>query len=95
VIGRERLRLILREAGVSFQRTRTWKESKDPDKDAKLDRIEEVTSWFPDIRILRAGRSGPPPPARSLPRLTPANTHDPLHKTPHARPIAATSTSRP
>jgi transposase len=48
VISRERLRLILRKAGVSFQRTRTWKESKDPDKDAKLDRIEEVTTRFPN-----------------------------------------------
>jgi transposase len=47
-IGRERLRQILHTRGVSFQRTRTWKESKDPDKDAKLDRIEEVTSRFPD-----------------------------------------------
>jgi transposase len=34
VIGRERLRLILREHHISFQRTRTWKESTDPDKDA-------------------------------------------------------------
>ncbi|WP_214404680.1 IS630 family transposase [Pseudonocardia lacus] len=48
VISRERLRQILREAGVSFQRTRTWKESTDPDKDAKLDRIEEVTAKFQD-----------------------------------------------
>ena len=32
---------------ISFQRTRTWKESADPDKDAKLDRIEHVTSRFP------------------------------------------------
>jgi transposase len=47
-IGRERLRQILREHGVSFQRTRTWKESRDPDFDAKLDRIETVTSRFPD-----------------------------------------------
>ncbi|MBO4207594.1 IS630 family transposase [Micromonospora echinofusca] len=47
-IGRERLRQILRHNDVSFQRTRTWKESRDPDKDAKLDRIEEVTSRFPD-----------------------------------------------
>jgi transposase len=47
-IGRERLRQLLRERGVSFQRTRTWKESRDPDKDAKLDRIEEVTSRFPN-----------------------------------------------
>jgi transposase len=48
VIGRERLRQILRTRGISFQRTRTWKESRDPDRDAKLDRIEYVTSAYPD-----------------------------------------------
>ena len=48
VIGRERLRQILHSRGISFQRTRTWKESTDPDKDAKLDVIEHVTSKFPD-----------------------------------------------
>jgi transposase len=47
-IGRERLRQFLCERGISFQRTRTWKESADPDKDAKLDRIEHVTAAFPD-----------------------------------------------
>ena len=47
-IGRERLRQILHASQISFQRTRTWKESADPDKDAKLDRIEQVTSRFPD-----------------------------------------------
>ena len=47
-VGRERLRQLLAERGISFQRTRTWKESADPDKEAKLDRIEEVTSRFPD-----------------------------------------------
>ena len=36
-IGRERLRQILHQRGISFQRTRTWKESRDPDRDAKLD----------------------------------------------------------
>jgi transposase len=46
-IGRERLRQILHARGISFQRTRTWKESHDPDKDAKLDRIEYVTSTYP------------------------------------------------
>ena len=46
-IGRERLRQILHQRGISFQRTRTWKESRDPDKDAKLDRIEYVTTRFP------------------------------------------------
>ena len=45
-IGRERLRQLLRERKVSFQRTRTWKESTDPDREAKLDRIEEVTTAF-------------------------------------------------
>ena len=47
-IGRERLRQILHARGISFQRTRTWKESRDPDRDAKLDRIEYVTSHYPD-----------------------------------------------
>ena len=44
----ERLQQILHAHGISFQRTRTWKESADPDKDAKLDLIEHVTSRFPD-----------------------------------------------
>jgi transposase len=47
-IGRERLRQILAARGISFQRTRTWKESTDPDRDARLDRIEHVTSQYPD-----------------------------------------------
>lgn len=47
-IGRERLRQILHRHKVSFQRTRTWKESTDPDRETKLDRIEEVTSRFPN-----------------------------------------------
>jgi transposase len=46
-IGRERLRQLLHSRGISFQRTRTWKESADPGKEAKLDRIEHVTSKFP------------------------------------------------
>jgi transposase len=47
-VSRERLRQILRDAKISFQRTRTWKESRDPDKDRKLDRIEEVARRFPN-----------------------------------------------
>jgi transposase len=57
-IGRERLRQVLHERGISFQRTRTWKESTDPDRDAKLDRIEYVTSACPD-RCFASGQSGP------------------------------------
>jgi len=33
---------------ISLQRTRTWKESTDPNKETKLDRIEEVTTRVPD-----------------------------------------------
>lgn len=41
-IGRERLREILVKHKVRFQRTKTWKESNDPERDAKLERIEFV-----------------------------------------------------
>jgi transposase len=47
-IGRERLRQLLHDRGISFQRTRTWKESTDPQREAKLDRIEYVTAHFAD-----------------------------------------------
>jgi transposase len=47
-IGRERLRQLLAAHGVTFQRTKTWKESNDPDRDTKLDRIEQVINEYPD-----------------------------------------------
>nr|WP_051674061.1 IS630 family transposase [Streptomyces sp. NTK 937] len=47
-IGREALRCLLLRRGVTFQRTKTWKESPDPERDAKLDRIEHVLKHFPD-----------------------------------------------
>jgi transposase len=47
-VRRERLRQLLRCHKLSFQRTRTWKESTDPQREAKLDRIEQVTSTHPD-----------------------------------------------
>lgn len=47
-IGREALRTLLARRGVTFQRTKTWKESSDPERDAKLDRIERVLDHFPD-----------------------------------------------
>jgi hypothetical protein len=57
-IGRERLRQILHERGISVQRTRTWTESTGPGRDAKLDRIEHVTSAYPD-RCCAFGQFGP------------------------------------
>ncbi|GGJ14368.1 hypothetical protein GCM10010121_026240 [Streptomyces brasiliensis] len=63
-IGREALRGLLARRGVTFQRTKTWKESPDPDREAKLDRIEEVlhrslTGCSPSTSSARSG-SGPP-----------------------------------
>ena len=66
-IGRERLRQVLHERGISFQRTRAWRESADPDRDAKLDRIEYVTSACPDRCCFASGQSGPLP-VPALPR---------------------------
>ncbi len=40
VLSRERLRQILAEENVTFQRTKTWKESPDPLREQKLARIE-------------------------------------------------------
>jgi len=48
VVGRERVRQLLATHGVTFQRTKTWKESNDPDRDVKLDRIDEVINEYPD-----------------------------------------------
>ncbi|MEU0431914.1 IS630 family transposase [Streptomyces sp. NPDC006290] len=47
-IGREALRCLLASRGVTFQRTKIWKKSIDPDFDAKLDRIEYVLHERPD-----------------------------------------------
>jgi hypothetical protein len=60
--------------GITLQHTKTWKESTDPDFDAKLDRIEQAIEHFPDC-VFTFDEFGPlrPPPAE-LPghrRLTP------------------------
>jgi transposase len=47
-IGREALRCLLARRGVTFQRTKTWKESTDPERDVKLDRIDQALTRFPD-----------------------------------------------
>ncbi len=41
-ISREGLRILLREEGVSFQRLKTWKTSRDPDYAAKKARVEHL-----------------------------------------------------
>ena len=47
-IGRESLRTLLHRHHIIFQRTMTWKDSPDPARDTKLDRIEHVMEHFPD-----------------------------------------------
>lgn len=41
-ISHEGLRVLLREEGVSFQRVKTWKTSRDPDYAAKKARVEHL-----------------------------------------------------
>src|SRR5689334_19780367 len=90
VISRERLRQLLRAQHVSFQRTRTWKESTDPDKEAKLDRIEEVLARFParcfafdqfgplSIRPCHGSTWSPESKPTRLPATLQAHARDPL-----------------
>lgn len=58
VVGRERLRQLLRKHEITFQRTKTWKESTDPQREAKLARIEHVTAHFPG-RVFAFDEFGP------------------------------------
>ena len=83
VIGRERLRQFLHKHQVTFQRTKTWKESNDPAREAKLARIEHVTASFPD-RVFAFDEFGPlvirPHPGagwapQGHPQRQPANYH--------------------
>jgi hypothetical protein len=58
LVGRERLRQLLREHEITFQRTKTWKESNDQQREAKLARIEHVTLHFPQ-RVFAFDEFGP------------------------------------
>ena len=58
VINRERLREILVKDNVTFQRTKTWKEPDDPEREAKLDRIAEAREKYPE-RVLAFDELGP------------------------------------
>jgi transposase len=82
-IGRERARRLLADHEVTFQRTKTWKESPDPERKAKLVRIEEVLEQHPD-RTFAFDEFGPltiqPVPGvgwapRGRPARLPANYH--------------------
>jgi transposase len=82
-IGRERARRLLADHEITFQRTKTWKESPDPEREAKLARIEQVLTEHPD-RTFAFDEFGPlaclPTPGscwapRGKPQRLPANYH--------------------
>lgn len=82
-IGRERARRLLADHEITFQRTKTWKESPDPERDAKLARIEAVLEQHPD-RTFAFDEFGPltiqPIPGagwapKGRPHRLPANFH--------------------
>ncbi len=82
-VGRERLRQILAEEGITFQRTKTWKESPDPLREQKLARIEEVLEHHRD-RVFAFDEFGPLAikpeggscwSAKGKPQRLPANYH--------------------
>ncbi|MER6442397.1 helix-turn-helix domain-containing protein [Streptomyces sp. NPDC001185] len=50
-IGREAFGCLLPRSSITFERTKTWKETPDPECDAKLDRIDHLRDRFPD-RVL-------------------------------------------
>lgn len=82
-IGRERARRLLAEHEITFQRTKTWKESPDPEREAKLARIEAVINDHPQ-RTFAFDEFGPltcvPTPGacwapKGKPQRQPANYH--------------------
>jgi transposase len=78
VASTETVRLILREAGINWQATKTWKASRDPDYRAKMTRILDLYDHPPaDGRVICVDEFGPlnllPRPGRGwFPRGRPA-----------------------
>ena len=59
-VSRETIRLVLKDAGISFQNTKTWKHSADPDFAAKLARILALYDQAPeDGRVICVDEFGP------------------------------------
>ena len=69
-VSRETIRLVLAKAWISFQNTKTWKHSNDPDFAAKKDRILDLYDRAPKHgRVICLDEFGPlnlmPRPARA------------------------------
>ena len=85
-IGRERLRQILHARGISFQRTRTWKEStrSGPGRQAGPDRVRDQPLPRPLLRLR---------PVRAA--VHPARATGPAGRRANARPGCAPPTTAP
>ncbi len=57
-LGREALRCLLARRGVPFQRTKTWKEPPDREREMELDRSGHILDRFPD-RVFAFDEFGP------------------------------------
>jgi transposase len=59
-VSRETIRLVLKDAGISFQNTKTWKHSTDPEFAAKLQRILDLYHHAPHGgRVICVDEFGP------------------------------------
>jgi transposase len=85
VVSRERLRQVLAEEHLAFQRTKTWKESPDPAREEKLARIEwcleherDRTFAFDEFGplVIKPEQGGCWEP-KNRPQRLPANYHKP------------------
>lgn len=94
-ISREALRRILHDGGVSWQSTKTWKASTDPDFTAKLTRMLDLYDHPPaDGRVICLDEFGPlnlqPRPGKAWrPTGTPARLHATYTRTQGVRHMLA------
>ena len=94
-VSRETIRLVLKDAGISFQNTKTWKHSADPDFAAKLARILALYDQAPDDgRVVCVDEFGPlnliPRPGKGwYPITKPARLRATFHRTAGVRHMFA------
>jgi transposase len=90
-LGREALRTLLARRGITFQRTKTWKDSPDADFEVKLERIEYALTHRPE-RTFAFDEFGP---LGIRPTAGPAAGHLPPHPRRHLLPRLLLRRRRP
>jgi transposase len=69
LVGRERLRQLLRKHEIAFQRTKTWKESNDPQREAKGLSVTFIEPMQFESAESALPGFAPARPARPVPRV--------------------------